>query len=114
MNLILILLLTLSCNAATEEFANVDHPREKAQGVNINEPASDTTILQRITPPANYIRTDAPEASFQNYLRTLKLKPSGSVVKYYNGATKPNYNVYEAVVDLGIGTRDLHQCADAV
>ncbi|MEZ4798767.1 MAG: DUF4846 domain-containing protein [Flavobacteriales bacterium] len=25
-----------------------------------------------------------------------------------------NYDVYDAVVDLEIGTKDLHQCADAV
>jgi len=35
-------------------------------------------------------------------------------VLYHNGAVKPNNEVYEAVVDLAIGSKDLHQCADAV
>ncbi|MCB9203132.1 MAG: DUF4846 domain-containing protein [Flavobacteriales bacterium] len=72
------------------------------------------TILERISPPKNYTRKEVPRNSFQYYLRTLKLKPSGSKVKYYNGATKPNNHVYCDVVDLKIGNRDLHQCADAV
>ena len=32
----------------------------------------------------------------------------------YDGRIKPNRGVYHAVVDLPIGSRDLHQCADAV
>ena len=35
-------------------------------------------------------------------------------MKLYNGSIKENYNVYDAVVDLPIGKKDLHQCADAV
>lgn len=38
----------------------------------------------------------------------------GSLVRYFDGAVKSNTGVYEAVVDLPIGKRDLHQCADAV
>jgi hypothetical protein len=34
-------------------------------------------------------------------------------VKYYNGSVKTR-DVYEAVVDLDVGDRDLQQCADAV
>ena len=75
---------------------------------------SGITIEERIQPPANFTRSKEKENSFQEYLRTLKLKPSGSEVKYYNGSTKPNHNVYHAVVDLSIGDKDLHQCADAV
>ena len=36
------------------------------------------------------------------------------MVNYYNGQTKPKNNTYVAVVDLPIGKRDLHQCADAI
>jgi len=32
----------------------------------------------------------------------------------YNGLTKDNNKVYEAVVDMSIGKRDLHQYADAI
>lgn len=72
------------------------------------------TILARFNPPTDYQRTKVANSSFAQYLRTLKLKSAGSKVLYHNGATKPNHDVYEAVVDLEIGTKDLHQCADAV
>jgi len=72
------------------------------------------TIEERFNPPLNYQRVEAEKNSFQDYLRNLSLKPVGSKVLYHNGATKSNNNVYEAVVDLPIGTKNLHQCADAV
>lgn len=72
------------------------------------------TIETRFPAPSGYARTEVSNNSFQQFLRTLPLKPSGSLVKYYDGRTKQNYNVYDAVVDLSIGTKDLHQCADAV
>ena len=68
----------------------------------------------RILPPAGFQRTFAETNSFAGYLRNLPLKPHNSEVKLYNGKTKPNYNVYDAVIDLEIGKRDLHQCADAI
>jgi hypothetical protein len=42
------------------------------------------------------------------------LKPQNAKVKYYNGREKPNQGVYVGVVDLPIGSKNLHQCADAV
>ena len=72
------------------------------------------TIQDRFNPPLNYQRTKEAPNSFQNYLRNLNLKPVGSKVLYHNGAAKPNNKVYEAVVDLPIGTKNLHQCADAI
>ncbi|WDV44877.1 DUF4846 domain-containing protein [Clostridiaceae bacterium M8S5] len=59
-------------------------------------------------------RIDVSENSFGKYIRDLELKPHGSEVKYYNGSTKSNNNVYEAVVDMDIGDKNLQQCADAV
>lgn len=71
------------------------------------------TIRERITPPAGFTRVEAADGSFGRYLRELPLKPPGSKVKYYNGSVKPG-DVYEAVIDLDVGDRDLQQCADAV
>src|SRR5690606_8367536 len=34
--------------------------------------------------------------------------------RYFDGDLKQNNGVYEAVVDLHIGRKNLHQCADAV
>ncbi|PIE83992.1 MAG: hypothetical protein CSA07_04350 [Bacteroidia bacterium] len=72
------------------------------------------TIASRFAPPEGYTRVPVQRGSFAEYLRHLPLKPDGSPVLYYDGMEKPNYAVYAAVIDLPIGTRDLHQCADAV
>ncbi len=72
------------------------------------------TVLERFSPPSSYRRTLVDSTSFSFYLRNLPLKPKGTPVKYYNGKIKNGQNVYEAVVDLQIGKRDLHQCADAI
>ena len=72
------------------------------------------TIESRFTPPNGFKRTAKDSTSFAHYLRNLPLHPKDSPVRYYNGQTKPNTNVYAAVVALPIGKKDLHQCADAV
>ncbi|CAN5462346.1 DUF4846 domain-containing protein [soil metagenome] len=71
------------------------------------------TIESRFNVPAGYERIPVDANSFGYYLRNLPLKPAGSVVMYYNGDTK-NDLVYDAVIDMDIGTKDLQQCADAV
>lgn len=73
-----------------------------------------STIATRFNAPKGYKEIYADGSSFSNYLRSLPLKPHGSQVVFYNGQTKRNNQVYDAVVDLPIGKRDLHQCADAV
>jgi len=72
------------------------------------------TLETRILPPADFSRIPEKENSFARYLRNLPLKPDGAEVLLYNGNTKVNYDIYVAVVDLKIGDKDLHQCADAV
>ncbi len=71
-------------------------------------------LIQRFAPPPGFVRTAVDTTSFAHYLRHLPLKPSGSKVKYFDGGEKENQGVYDAVVDLPIGRKDLHQCADAV
>lgn len=92
------------------------HDREKmlmGAAPEILNPAG-TTIETRILPPPGYRRPRSSSKSFEYYLRRLPLKPHGAEVLLHNGEAKPNGGVYAAVVDLPIGTRDLHQCADAV
>jgi len=72
------------------------------------------TLETRILTPEGFERIIIDEISFAGYLRQLPLKPHGSEVTLYNGRTKQNHDVYNAVVDLNIGKKDLHQCADAV
>jgi hypothetical protein len=71
-------------------------------------------LEQRIRTPEGFERIPVEKNSFAEYLRTIPLKPEGAEVKYYDGATKSRADVYVAVIDLPIGKKDLHQCADAV
>ncbi|MEO8086627.1 MAG: DUF4846 domain-containing protein [Bacteroidota bacterium] len=77
----------------------------------INEKGN--TIVSRFNVPDGYERKSFDVNSFGYYLRNLPLKPAGSIALYYDGNTK-NDLVYDAVVDMDIGTKDLQQCADAV
>lgn len=77
----------------------------------INEDGN--TVQERIKITEGFERIKVDAGSFGEYLRNLPLKPHGSKVKYYNGRTKPR-DVYEAVIDIDVGDRDLQQCADAV
>jgi hypothetical protein len=72
------------------------------------------TIASRYKPPQGFERVDTSTNNFGQYLRGLPLKPSGQPVHYYNGSVKPMESVYLSVVDLPIGTKNLHQCADAI
>jgi hypothetical protein len=72
------------------------------------------TLVTRIAPPPGCVRQPLDTASFGHYLRHLPLKPPGSPVLCYDGSPKSRQDVHVAVVNLPIGTRDLHQCADAV
>lgn len=71
------------------------------------------TICERIIVPPGFQRVELDTNFFGAYLRKLSLKPHGSKVMHYNGSEKMT-DVHVAVVDLPIGKRDLHQCADAV
>ncbi|GAB3829788.1 hypothetical protein GCM10028895_45050 [Pontibacter rugosus] len=72
------------------------------------------TIAERFPAPAGFTRVIPSQNSFGAYLQHFKLKPDGALVHYYNGAVKPNDNIYDAVLDIDVGQYDLQQCADAV
>ena len=114
----LILLFVVSCEQSckSQNTENTNKPSTKyeVQAKPQHLEKLGKTIQERFIPPSGYQRIPYENDSFQKYLRNLKLKPHGSTVKYYNGDSKPNNDVYAAVVDLDIGTKNLHQCADAV
>ena len=83
---------------------------EKTQPIN----PEGANLATRFNTPSGYDRIQIDSISFANYLRYLPLKKDGALVTYFDGRSKPNRNVYDAVIDLPIGQRDLHQCADAV
>ncbi len=84
----------------------------RSQSPIINSAAK--TIESRFSTPAGYVREDDKTGSFDNFLRALPLKPSGTKVLTYNGEVKQPETVYDAVLDIDVGTKDLQQCADAV
>ncbi|WP_027419276.1 DUF4846 domain-containing protein [Crocinitomix catalasitica] len=116
-----VILLTVN-SCVDQEFPNVISPQlnvssqptaHQQSPVDIIDEVG-KTILTRFNVPQGYERIASADNSFGAYLQNLPLKPHGSLVKYYSGEEKSNYGVYEAVVDLEIGKRDLHQCADAI
>ena len=91
----------------------VPNPHGQRNNMNLIINPLGRTIEDRINPPEGFERIKVEGGSFGYYLRTLPLKPHGSKVKYYDGREK-NHDVYEAVIDMDIGDKDLQQCADAV
>jgi hypothetical protein len=83
-----------------------------AKGKNLVNP-NGAVIRERFNTPSGFERVTVKADSFEAYLQNLPLKPHETKVKYFNGKTKPR-NVYEAVIDIDVGDRDLQQCADAV
>ncbi|HCU44334.1 MAG TPA: hypothetical protein DF610_05035 [Sphingobacterium sp.] len=71
-------------------------------------------IKDRFKPPVGYERINYKKNEFGYFLEQLPVKPIDKLVTYYNGRTKDRRDIYASVVDLPIGKRDLHQCADAV
>ncbi len=76
--------------------------------------AKGTTVEDRFSPPEGYKRKNYSTGSFEYYLKTIALKPSGEKVHTYDGGLKTPDNVYEAVLNIDVGNKDLQQCADAV
>ncbi len=73
-----------------------------------------STIGTRYSTPEGFTRVEGGKGSFEEFLRNQKLKPYGEKALYYNGREKPSKGVYDSVIDVDIGDRDLHQCADAI
>ncbi len=115
----LIVLLT-NCSESKEPISedvnknnqNVEQNLPQQQFQYINQEGK--TIAKRFNPPQGFKRIEVNNNSFGAYLRKVPLKSHGAIVKYHNGYEKDRPDVYAAVMDLQIGTRDLHQCADAV
>ena len=105
----LISILNFSCSDGHTSIP----PEQNTKSYNlINE--SGQTIMTRFNTPEGFTRVSSQKDSWSYHLQNLQLKPHGSRVKHYNGTYKANTSVYLAVVDLPIGNKDLHQCADAV
>ena len=72
-----------------------------------------TDIISRFIPPEGFVRVETAEGSFERYLQTLPLKADGTKVTLYDGEVKYR-QVYAAILDMDIGSKDLQQCADTL
>jgi hypothetical protein len=107
-------LLLSSCSAAKEGLSKA---ADAVKGTQSHKEqlihAEGTNVLGRIAVPNGFERIEVEDGSYGGYLRNLPLKPHGSKVHLFNGELKAK-EVYEAVLDVDVGNRDLQQCADAV
>lgn len=111
--MVLIIITLDSCGQMSEpRVPPIVQPEQRHDHERIN--LSGNSIETRFLLPEGFERVALDANSFGSYLRRLPLKPHGTQVLYFDGRVKSNQDVYEAVVDLPIGKRDLHQCADAI
>ena len=111
-----ILMIVSVASCQTKESAEPSKSIEKTE---VKEPISwiiptGKTVETRFNTPEGFTRTAMDGNSFGLYLRNLPLKADGAEVLEFDGTVKSNYQTYLAVVDLPIGKKDLHQCADAI
>lgn len=107
--LLLVILLQISCDRATGNST-------ETQAVEPHDLTVDSarTLRSRFNPPPGCAHVSVEQGSFAEFLTALPLKPTGSQVRTFDGGIKDSSGIYCAVVDLPIGNKDLHQCADAV
>lgn len=111
---IFLLIAQMGCKADP-----VDRPTMRTISTNDTIPIANVILqhqdqIKYITAPKGFKIQEVSKDSYAYYLQSLPLKSKGSIIKYYDGRTKSHFSEYVAVIDLPIGTRDLHQCADAV
>lgn len=110
--LLIIIVPFVQCGQSSSEYKTVSE--EENTRVQVLVDTSGMTLAKRFNVPEGFDRVEVVSQQFGYFLRSLPLKQHGEKVKYYDGRTKDKPNVYTAVVDLPIGKKDLHQCADAV
>lgn len=103
----------VACSQNLEDSVTVKTTDSTQQAV-IEFNTEGMTLESRYNVPQGFDRPRADSLSFAYYLRNLPLKSSDELVTYYNGGKKSKGSVYKSVIDLPIGTKNLHQCADAV
>lgn len=79
-------------------------------GIDKSNPQSFATIGE-IPTPKGFKRVEGDDAEFGKFLRSLPLKPKGTVVKYYWGGIADLQDLNYAVVDLPL-LSNAEQCAD--
>lgn len=112
----LIILLSTSCSEAQikqESKENTEPTFLELTNIKIID-TSGQTISTRFNTPKSFERISVDRNSYGYFLRNFKLKPHETPVYTYDGGLKYQQDVFDAVLDIDIGKRDLQQCADAV
>lgn len=111
----MILCLLCFCGCGGKKENNIPSAAEATEAAesSVINPNGETTQT-RINPPQGYERTQEPERSFAEYLRTYPLKPDKTPVLLYDGSEKSNQNAHIAVLKLPLENENLQQCADSV
>ena len=116
--LIIILVLLTSCRSIEDNSESSSRSsiteKNKANKNTSHVILEGSTIGTRYSTPEGFTRVEVDKGSFEEFLRNQKLKPYGEKALYYNGREKPSKGVYDSVIDVDIGDRNLHQCADAI
>lgn len=115
---VIILVLLTSCkpiksNVESPSPINVSEEGEVAKDI-CYIISSGSTIEERYLSLEGFKRVEVNKDSFGEFLRNQRLKPYGEKVLYYDGRKKASRGVYDSVIDVDIGDRNLHQCADAI
>ncbi len=109
-------LLSAYSESTAQETPPIDKSTDDTSSISafsfINEEG--VLVKTRFNVPEGYKRIESAPNTWESFLQNLPLKAHGSQVKLYDGTLKSNTSAYLAVVDLSIGNRDLHQCADAI
>jgi hypothetical protein len=109
-------LLTSCSESAAQETLPIEKPTDDTTSISafsfINEDG--VLVKTRFNVPEGYKRFESAPNTWESFLQNLPLKVNGAQVKLYDGTLKSNTSAYLAVVDLPIGNRNLHQCADAI
>lgn len=79
-------------------------------GIEKSNPNNYATVGD-IPTPEGFVRIDGDDPKYSEFLRSLPLKPNGTVVKYYWGGIADLQELNYAVVDLPL-LSNAEQCAD--
>lgn len=75
---------------------------------------SGENLTERISTPPEFVRVEAEEGSFAEYLRNYPLKEAGSPVLLFDGRKKQNQASHAAVFAFPIEERDLQKSSDTI
>jgi len=113
---ILILLLVVAIVLAFQ-FKPIEKAVDKVAAI-IETPSlinkDSLTIKSRVSVPKGYKRVNYPKGSFEDYLRSYKLKPFGSKIINYDDSEYFWQGGHIGILKIPVPKNGLQQCADAL